>query len=75
MLKHLLRGGGGSGLEGDSWVATLGRGEYDYDYGRSVAIGPDGSVYVCGYTDPLQAATTTTPDDGFIAKFDSSGTL
>ena len=69
MLKHLLRGGG-SGLEGDSWVATLGRGEYDY--GRSVAIGPDGSVYVCGYTDPLEA---TTLDDGFIAKFDSSGAL
>ena len=71
MLKHLLRGG--SGIQGDSWVATLGRGKYDYDYGRLVAIGPDGSVYVCGYTDPLQY--TTTLDDGFIAKFDSSGTL
>lgn len=70
MLKHLLRGG--SGIQGDSWIATLGRGEYDYDYGRSVAIGPDGSVYVCGYTDPLQGSNA---DDGFIAKFDSSGTL
>ena len=71
MLKHLLRGR--SGIQGDSWVATLGRGgKDDNDYGRSVAIGPDGSVYVCGYTDSLQS---TTADDGFIAKFDSSGTL
>ena len=72
MLKHLLRGGG-SGLDGNSWVATLGgSSSNDRAYGRSVAIGPDGSVYVCGFTDPLQS---TTADDGFIAKFDSSGTL
>ena len=72
MLKHLLRGGG-SGLDGNSWVATLGyRSSDDWVYGRSVAIGPDGSVYVCGFTDPIQS---TTADDGFIAKFDSSGTL
>ena len=47
MLKHLLRGSG-SGLDGDSWVATLG-GSTD-DFGWSVAVAPDGSVYVCGYT-------------------------
>ena len=71
MLKHLLRGG--SDIKGDSWVATLGgSSSNDWTYGRSVAIGPDGSVYVCGFTDPLQS---TTADDGFIAKFDSSGTL
>lgn len=69
MLKHLLRGSG-SGAEGDSWVATLGGSEYEY--GRSVAIGLDGSVYVCGYTYPL---SNTSAKDGFIAKFDSSGTL
>lgn len=71
MLKHLLRGG--SDIKGDSWVATLGGSSSDDRiYGNSVAIGPDGSVYVCGFTDPRQS---TTLDDGFIAKFDSSGTL
>ena len=71
MLKHLLRGG--SGIQGGSWVATLGyNSSDDWFHGRSVAIGPDGSVYVCGFTDPLQS---TTFNDGFIAKFDSYGTL
>ena len=68
MLKHLLRGG--SGIQGGSWVATLGGS--DYESGTSVAIGPDGSVYVCGYT---SSANTSSAPDGFIAKFDSSGTL
>ena len=68
MLKHLLRGGG-SGLDGDSWVATLG-GSGD-DYGRSVAIGPDGSVYVCGEINSAGARKT----DLLLAKFSSSGTV
>ena len=72
MLKHLLRGGG-SGLDGNSWVATLGYGSSDdWVHGRSVAIGPDGSVYVCGFIAPIQGSNG---NDGFIAKFDSSGAL
>ena len=62
MLKHLLRGGG-SDIKGDSWVATLGGS--NSDSGNSVAIGSDGSVYVCGSTN----------NDYLIAKFNSSGTL
>ena len=62
MLKHLLRGGG-SDIKGDSWVATLGGS--NSDIGNSVAIGSDGSVYVCGSTN----------DDYLLAKFNSSGTL
>ena len=73
MLKHLLRGG--SGIKGNSWVALLGGSDKDdSDSGKSVAIGPDGSVYVCGYTDPAQAQGNDTYD-GFIAKLDSSGTV
>ena len=68
MLKHLLRGGG-SGLDGDSWVATLG-GSSD-ESGRSVAVAPDGSVYVCGYTGSAGAGKT----DLLLAKFSSSGTV
>ena len=62
MLKHLLRGGG-SDIKGDSWVATLGGS--NSDIGNSVAIGSDGSVYVCGETN----------NDYLLAKFNSSGTL
>ena len=62
MLKHLLRGGG-SDIKGDSWVATLGGGANDFGY--SVAVAPDGYVYVCGETN----------NDYLIAKFNSSGTL
>ena len=62
MLKHLLRGGG-SDIKGDSWVATLGGS--NSDIGKSVAIGSDGSVYVCGETN----------NDYLLAKFNSSGTL
>ena len=68
MLKHLLRGGG-SGLDGDSWVTTLG-GSGD-DYGLSVAVAPDGSVYVCGYTGSAGAGSF----DLLLIKFSSSGTV
>ena len=68
MLKHMLFGGG-IGIKGDSWVATLG-GSGD-DYGRSVAVGPDGSVYVVGDTESAGAGRS----DLLIAKFNSSGTL
>ena len=66
MLKHLLRGGG-SGLDGDSWVTTLG-GSGD-DYGLSVAVAPDGSVYVCGHTSSVGAGSA----DLILVKFKSSG--
>ena len=73
MLKHLLRGRG-SGIKGDSWVALLGYSNHDYsDFGKSVAIGPDGSVYVCGYTDTGKSPGYIEHKGGFIAKFDSSG--
>ena len=68
MLKHLLRGSG-SGAVGDSWVATLGGSKYDYGY--SIAVAPDGSVYVCGFT----YSADTGSYDFLIAKFSSSGTL
>ena len=70
MLKHLLRGG--SGIKGDSWVAILGESDSVSAYGISVAIGPDGSVYVCGF---ISYTSSTSAPDGLIAKFDSSGTL
>ena len=68
MLKHLLRGGGSS-LDGNSWVATLGGSSIEY--GRSVAVAPDGSVYVCGST----YSTGTGNVDFILAKFNSSGTV
>ena len=68
MLKHLLRSSG-SGIKGDSWVATLGgRGD---NVGRSVAVAPDGSVYVCGYTNSVGAGK----QDFLLAKFSNSGTV
>ena len=68
MLKHLLRGGGSS-LDGNSWVATLGGSSYDYC--RSVAVAPDGSVYVCGVTLSVGAGS----NDLLLAKYSSSGTV
>ena len=68
MLKHLLRGGG-SDIKGDSWVATLGGS--DYDYGETVAVAPDGYVYVCGSTASAGAGS----NDLLIVKFSSSGTV
>ena len=68
MLKHMLFGGG-IGIKGDSWVAIL-SGRSD-DLGESVAVGQDGSVYVCGYTSSAGAGSY----DLLIAKFNSSGAL
>ena len=65
MLKHLLRGGGSS-LDGNSWVATLGGSSYDI--GSSVAVAPDGSVYVCGETDSSGAGS----NDLLLAKITDS---
>ena len=70
MLKHMLSGGGGIGIKGDSWVATLG-GSGD-DYGRSVAVGPDGSLYIGGSTESCVVSDFA---DSVFAKFSSSGTL
>ena len=67
MLKHLLRGGGSS-INGDPWVVTLVGS--DDDVGASVAVAPDGSVYICGYT--IAGAGSY---DAFLAKFSSSGTV
>ena len=67
MLKHLLRGGE-SGIQGDSWVATL---DGNSDAGLSVAVAPDGSVYVCGYTVSAGAGWF----DFLLVKFNSSGTV
>ena len=50
MLKHLLRSGGSSINEGP-WVITI-VGSND-DLGSSVAVAPDGSVYVCGFTESV----------------------
>ena len=49
------------------WEKALGRGNYNYEFGYSVAVAPDGSVYVCG--------TSTHDMDLFLAKFSSSGTM
>ena len=68
MLKHLLRSGGSS-INGDPWVATLGGSGYDYGY--SVAVAPDGSVYACGVT---QLADTGN-NHLLLAKYSSSGTV
>ena len=68
MLKHMLFGGG-IGIKGDSWVATLG-GNGD-DCGESVAVAPDGSIYVCGDTTSAGAGGY----DLLLAKFSSSGTV
>ncbi len=68
MLKHLLRGGG-SDLDGNSWIATLGGGRIED--GQSVAVGPDGSVYVGGSTSSLGKGYQV----ALLAKFNSSGAL
>ena len=68
MLKHLLRGGGSS-INGDPWVITIVGS--DDDVGESVAVAPDGSVYICGYTTSAGAGGY----DAFLAKFSSSGTV
>ena len=51
------------------WQKTLG-GRRD-DYGYSVAVAPDGSVYVCGETTSAGAGN----NDFLLAKFSTSGAL
>ena len=67
MLKHMLFGGVVETAK--PWVATLG--DSNDDYSRSVAVAPDGSVYVCGYTE----STSNGSNDLLLAKFSSSGTV
>ena len=67
MLKHMLFGSVVKTAK--PWVATLG-GDNN-DIGRSVAVAPDGSVYVCGYT----YSAGTGGIDLLLAKFSSSGTV
>ena len=62
MLKHMLFSGG-SGIQGDPWVATFDNSHYN-DF-QSVAVAPDGSVYACGNTNY----------DLLLVKFSSSGTV
>ena len=66
MLKSMLFGGA---VEIRSWVATLGGS--GNDYGNSVTVAPDGSVYVCGSTASVGAGN----QDLLLAKFNSSGTV
>ena len=68
MLKHLLRGSG-SGAVGDPWVATIGGSNEDNCH--SVAVAPDGSVYVFGETRSAGAGSV----DFLLVKFSSSGTV
>ena len=68
MLKHLLRGVGSS-INGDPWVATVGGSNEDECH--SVAVAPDGSVYVCGQTFSAGAGSV----DFLLVKFSSSGTV
>ena len=51
------------------WQKTLGGSKYDY--GLSVAVAPDGSVYVCGATDLSDTINTSL----LLVKFSSSGTV
>ena len=67
MLKHMLLGGR---RNDDSWVAAT-LGGSGRDIGSSVAVAPDGSVYVCGYTGSAGAGST----DLLLAKFSSSGAV
>ena len=69
MLKHLLRSGGSS-INGDQWIAAFG-GSGDTT-GKSVALAPDGSVYVCGNS---SYGSFNDGPDLLLAKFSSSGTV
>ena len=67
MLKHMLFGGVVETAK--PWVATLG--DSNDNYSRSIAVAPDGSVYVCGNTE----STSNGSNDLLLAKFSSSGTV
>ena len=51
------------------WIATLGG--TSSDNGEAVAVDSSGNVYVAGYGD----SATTSYNDGFVVKYDSSGSL
>jgi uncharacterized delta-60 repeat protein len=51
------------------WIGTLGSASYKI-YGNGVAVDSSGNVYVCGTHE-----FTSTNVDGFLAKYNSSGTI
>lgn len=73
---------GGSTLVVDPLVTSTYLGGSSYDYGWSVQVGPDGSIYVGGYTQSSDFPTTAGAYrssiaggyDQFISKFDYTGT-
>ena len=58
-----------NGAPSDYWVATLGG--TATDYGRGIAVGADGAVYVAGQTN----SAGTGNDDVLIAKYSAAGAL
>ena len=68
MLKSMLFSSG-INIKGGSWVATLGGSSNDYGY--SISVASDNSVYVCGNAN----STGAVGNDLLIAKFNSSGSL
>ena len=66
MLKSMLFAGV---AKADAWVATLGG--TGADKGYSVAVSPDGAVYICGDTTSSGAGGT----DVLLAKYNSNGSV
>lgn len=56
-------------VNGLEWIATLGGG--GSEFGNSIAIGSDGSIYVSGHTASAGAGS----NDVFLAKYSASGAL
>jgi uncharacterized delta-60 repeat protein len=55
-----------------AWTQTLGTGSIEE--GKDLAVGPDGSVYVVGYTSGSFPGLTHDRADAFLVKYNSDGT-
>jgi hypothetical protein len=55
------------------WTRLLGTAAGDF--GQAVATGPDGAVYVAGYTSGALGGATAGGQDAFVAKYDGQGNL